>query len=112
MQAAGNIWIVENLNERVDDEFNALPKDIQARFLRLAELVEEIGVPALKEPYIKHIEGKLWEMRVKAKSGIGRGFYCTVVGKRVIVLRYFHKKTPKTPKNEIEIALRRMKSMR
>ena len=80
--------IVENLNELVDAEFDTLPKDIQAKFMHLAALVEEVGLTALREPYVKHLQGKLWELRVKAKSGLGRGLYCTVTGRRVIVLRY------------------------
>lgn len=104
-------WIVENLNETVEDEFDALPLDIQAKFLHLASLVEEVGLPALREPYVKHIQDKLWELRVKGKSGLGRGLYCTVTGRRVIVLRYFHKKSGKTPRNEMAVALERMRSL-
>jgi phage-related protein len=101
-------WTVENLNDLVDDEFDALPKDIQAKFLHLAALLEEVGLHTLREPYVKHIQGKLWELRVKAKSGFGRGLYCTVTGRRVVVLRYFKKTTDKTPKGEIDVALQRM----
>lgn len=101
-------WTVENLNDLVDREFDALPKDIQAKFLHLANLLEELGLPALREPYIKHVQGKVWELRVKAKSGLGRGLYCTAQGKKVIVLRYFQKQSAKTPRNELTIALGRM----
>ena len=38
------LWVVENLNDIVDKEFDALPKDIQAKFLHLAVLVEELGL--------------------------------------------------------------------
>lgn len=72
------LWVVENLNDAVDAEFAALPKDIQAKFLRLAELVEEVGLTSLHKPYVKHLQGKLWELRVKGKTGLGRGLYCTV----------------------------------
>jgi len=92
----------------VDEEFEALPKDIQAKFLHLAALVEEVGLTALREPYVKHLQGKLWELRVKAKSGLGRGLYCTETGRRVIVLRYFQKQSGKTPRHEIAVALERL----
>lgn len=105
------LWVVENLDDLVDKEFDALPKDIQAKFLHLAALVEELGLTALREPYVKHLQGKLWELRVKAKSGLGRGLYCTVTGRRVIVLRYFQKQSGKTPPNEISIALERMRKV-
>ena len=65
------LWVVENLNDAVDAEFAALPKDIQAKFLRLAELVEEVGLTSLHESYVKHLQGKLWELRVKGKTGLG-----------------------------------------
>ncbi len=101
-------WIVENLNEDVDNEFDDLPKDVQAKFMHLAALIEELGLTALHEPYIKHIQGKIWELRVKANSGIGRGLYCTLKERRVVVLRYFIKKTEKTPKSELALAFKRM----
>jgi len=104
-------WSVENLNELVDAEFDSLPKDIQAKFMHLAALVEEVGLTALREPYVKHLQGKLWELRVKAKTGLGRGLYCTITGKRVIVLRYFQKQSGKTPRNEIAVALERMRGV-
>ena len=104
-------WIVENLNDTVDSEFDALPKDIQAKFLHLAALVEELGLLALKEPYVKHVQGKLWELRVKAKSGLGRGLYCTMKGRRVIVLRYFQKQSARTPRDEIALALERLRTL-
>ena len=109
MPEPGTPWPVENLNELVDTEFDALPKDLQAKFMHLAVLVEEVGLTALREPYVKHLQGKLWELRVKAKSGLARGLYCTIAGRRVVVLRYFQKQSGKTPRNEITIALERMR---
>ncbi len=109
MPESGTSWVVENLDELVDAEFDALPKEIQAKFMHLAALVEVVGLTVLREPYVKHFQGKLWELRVKAKSGFGRGLYCTIKGKRVIVLRYFQKQSGKTPRNEIAVALERMR---
>ena len=109
MVNAAQPWVVENLNDVVDAEFAALPKDIQAKFLHLAELVEEVGLTVLHEPYVKHLQGELWELRVKGKSGLGCGLYCTVHERRVIVLRYFRKQSGKTPRKEISIALERMR---
>lgn len=103
-----NNWSVENLNDAVDEEFEALPLDIQAKFLHLAILIEEVGLLALREPYVRHVKDKLWELRVKGQTGIGRGLYCTITGRRIIVLRYFQKKSGKIPRNEIDVALERM----
>jgi phage-related protein len=60
---------------------------------------------------VKHLQGPLWEMRMKGKSGIARAVYVTAVGKRVIVVHIFTKKTEKTPRHEIEIALKRAKEV-
>jgi phage-related protein len=56
---------------------------------------------------VKHLEDKLWEMRLKGKSGIARAVYVTAMGRRVVVVHVFTKKTEKTPRHEIEIARKR-----
>ncbi len=56
---------------------------------------------------MKHLEDKLWEMRLKGKSGIARAVYVTAMGRRVVVVHVFTKKTEKTPRHEIEIARKR-----
>jgi phage-related protein len=100
-------WTVETLNETVDDEIEALPDDMKARLARIAALIQEHGLERVGEPHIKHIEGKLWEMRLKGKSGISRALYVTATVKRVVIVRIFVKKTEKTPRREIELALAR-----
>jgi phage-related protein len=56
---------------------------------------------------VKHLEGPLWEMRMKGKDGISRAVYVTAKRRRVVVIRVFVKKSQKTPRREIEIALQR-----
>ena len=65
----------------------------------------------MREPYIKHLQGPLWEMRLSGRSGIARAVYVTAIGKRVVVVHVFVKKTQKTPEREIEMALRRAKEV-
>jgi hypothetical protein len=65
-------WTVETLNETVDAEVEALPEDMRARLARIALLIEEKGLERVGGPHVKHIEGRLWEMRMKGKSGISR----------------------------------------
>ena len=105
-------WRVETLNRSVDSELEALPKDQRARFLRIAELIESKGPEQVREPYVKHIEGPLWEMRMKGRDGISRAFYVTAAGRRVVVVRVFSKKAQKTPRREIKLALQRAKEVR
>jgi phage-related protein len=104
-------WRVEILDETVAAEIAALPADMQARFLRLAERIASVGLESLSEPHVKHLEGKLWELRLTGRDGIARALYITAIGRRVVV-RAFAKKTQKTPRAEIELALRRAKEIR
>lgn len=104
-------WIVETLNETVDAEIAALPSDMRARLVRISKFIEAVGLPNVHEPHVKHLEGSLWEMRMKGRDGISRALYVTVQGRRVVVVRVFVKKTQKTPRREIELALRRATEM-
>jgi phage-related protein len=105
-------WTVETLNEVVDAELEALPADMRARLARIAALIEEVGLERVGEPHVKHIEGRLWEMRLTGKSGISRAFYVAATGRRIVIVRAFVKKKQKTPRREIELALARAQDVR
>jgi phage-related protein len=104
-------WTVET-HDAADDEIEALPPGLQARLIRLMEAVENVGLEQLREPHVKHLEGKLWELRAKAAEGIARGIYVTVTGRRVIVLHVFVKKSQKTPPGALAIARERMNEVK
>jgi len=104
-------WTVETLNHVVDEELAELPADMLARFNYISQLIEEFGLERVREPHVKHVRGSLWEMRIKGKDGISRALYVTAVGRRVVVVRVFIKKTQKTPNREIELALKRAKEI-
>ena len=104
-------WSVETLDETVDAELSALPSDMRARFVRIAELIEAVGLPQVREPHVKHVRGPVWEIRLKGAAGIARALYVAAPNQRVVVVRVFVKKTPKTPGSEIEIALRRAREL-
>lgn len=104
-------WTVEFLNDGVEGEFLDLPKDMQARFVRVTELIESYGLENIGMPHVRHLQDRLWEIRAKGKSGISRGIYVAVAGRRVVILRIFVKKTQKTPKGELELALKRLKEL-
>lgn len=104
-------WTVELLDDTVEAELEALSLDLQASFLRITELIESMGLHRVREPYVKHLQGPLWEIRMRGKDGIARAAYVTASGRRVVVVRVFPKKTQKTPRKEIELALRRAKDV-
>lgn len=83
-----------------------MPRDIRAKFEHIVRLICEFGLEQVREPYIKHLDRPLWEMRMKGRDGIGRAIYVTARDKRVVVVRAFRKKTQKTPRREITLALK------
>ncbi len=104
-------WAFRTLNALVDEEVRTLPPDMQARFLRFAEIIQQTGFEALPREAVKPLEGKLWELRMSGRDGISRAIYVTAAGRRVVVVRVFIKKTQKTPPRELEIARQRAKEV-
>ena len=105
-------WTVVTLNAAVDHEIAALPADMRARLVRLTELIEQIGFEALPRDSVKHLEDKLWELRITGRDGISRAIYITATGRRMVILRVFIKKTQRTPPRELELARERAKEVR
>ncbi len=104
-------WSVETLNDTVDREIGALPAYMRARFVRIGELIAAVGLERVREPYVKHLQGPLWEMRMTGRDGTSRALYVTVRDRRVIVVRVFIKKTRKTPHSEVRLALQRAREV-
>lgn len=105
-------WTVAFLDRGVQAELYAMPADIIASFIRIMDMIESYGLERMREPYVKHLEGAVWEMRMKGKDGIARAAYVTATGRRVVVVHVFPKKTQKTPRREIQTALRRAKEVK
>lgn len=105
-------WTVAVLNAAVADEIAALPVDTRARLSRFVNLIEEVGFEALPRESVKHLENKLWELRITGRDGIARAIYVTASGRRVVILRAFVKKTQRTPQRELDIARQRAKEVR
>lgn len=61
-----------------------------------------------RSPLVRHLEGKIWELREESQTNIYRLLYCFLSGRRVVILHGFQKKTQTTPRREIEIAERRL----
>jgi|SRR5664279_760366 len=104
-------WIFRTLNAVVDAEIRTLPADMQAKFLRFAEIIEQSGFEGLPRESVRHLEGKLWELRMIGRDGISRAIYVTAAGRRVVVVRVFIKKSQKTPQHELDLARQRAKDV-
>jgi phage-related protein len=104
-------WSFQTLNHVVDREVRALPDELQARFLRIAETVSRNGLQNLPAGWSKHLEGRLWEFRMTGRDGIARAIYVTAHQRRVVVLRVFIKKTQATPLRELALARERAKEV-
>ncbi len=104
-------YSIEYFHARVQAEIESWPVDVVADYARIAELLIEYG-PNLRLPHSRAFGEGLFELRPRGKSGIGRAFYCFLVGQRVVVLHAFIKKSQQTPEQEIKVARRRMKEIR
>ena len=96
-------YAIEFFDEDVQQAVLTWPSGINASFTRIALRMVEHGAN-LGLPYTKAMGGGLFEIRAKGQEGIGRVFFCTLVGQRIIILHSFIKKTDKTPKHELDIA--------
>jgi len=104
-------YTIEFFDEDVQQVVLSWPAGINASFTRIALRMVEHGAN-LGLPYTKAMGGGLFEIRAKGQEGIGRAFFCTLVGQRIIILHGFIKKTDKTPKRELDIAKQRMKEIK
>jgi len=105
------MWTVETLNAAVDGELEALPSDMRARLVRIGAIIEAVGFQGLPADTVKHLEDKLWELRIRGRDGIARAIYVTAVRQRVVIVRVFVKKSQKTPRHELELARQRAKEV-
>ena len=88
-----------------------MPDTLAARYVVLTRRMIALGAN-LGAPHTDSFGDGLFELRLKGAEGIARIFLCTLVGRRIVMLHSFIKKTQKTPLREIEIARKRMKEMK
>lgn len=104
-------WTITYFSESVQQEILNMPAGFLALYLRYTDRMEVFG-PDLGMPHTRAMGDGLFELRLKAAEGITRVFYCTMVGKKIMILHQFIKKTDKTPPRELETARRRMKEVK
>lgn len=104
-------YLIEYYSPEVQNEIFKLPKGIAARYLVLTSRMCEAGAN-LGSPHTQPMGDGLFELRLKSQEGIARVMYCTLVGKRIVMLHSFVKKTQKTPQQDLKLAIQRMKEVK
>jgi phage-related protein len=104
-------YTISYFSDAVQEDILALPDTLAARYVMLSRRMVALG-PNLGEPHTKAFVEGLFEMRLKGAEGIARVFFCTLVGKRIVMLHSFVKKSDRTPLREREIAQTRMKEFK
>lgn len=104
------MWSIQYFNARVQQGIEVWPVGIYADFLRLIQLMEHHGAD-LRMPHSRAMGQGLFELRCKGQEGIGRVFYCTIVGREIVILHSFIKKTQETPDRELALARKRLKEV-
>lgn len=103
-------YAVEYFHPKVLADIEGWPVDVLANYARLVELLIEHG-PSLRLPHSRSMGDGLFELRPRSRSGIGRAMYCFLVGKRVVIVHAFIKKTQQTPDKELKLARKRVKEL-
>ena len=104
-------YTIAYYSEAVQDQITDLPDTLAARYVVLTRRMVALG-PNLGEPHTKAFGDGLFELRLKGAEGIARVFFCTLVGKRIVMLHSFIKKSERTPQRERETAETRMKEVK
>ena len=98
-----------NFHENHFIEFYQVQNDkVKEKIKYVLELIKQ--VEKVPEKFLKHLTNTngLYEIRIEYQSNIYRIFCCFDKGKLVVLFNAFQKKTQKTPKKEIEKALKLM----
>ena len=98
-------------SKEIEDAILALPSHLKARYINLTMRMIEHGAN-LGEPHTKGFGDGLFELRLKSAEGIARVFYCTLIGRKIVMLHSFIKKSQRTPMRELRVAEIRMKDIK
>lgn len=104
-------WTITFYNEKVETLTLSFPAGILANLIHILEMIEEFG-PNLGKPHTAPMGKGLFEIRAKGKEGIGRSFFCTIQNEEIVILHSIVKKTQKTPKKDLDLAIKRMKEIK
>ena len=104
-------WTIIYYSDAVQQEIDRWPVGIRAVYARITERMVVFG-PHLGMPYTRALGDGLFEIRAKGHEGLGRAFFCTIVGQEILILHSFTKKSKRTPLKELNTARRRLKEVR
>jgi len=104
-------YTISYYSEAVQDDILELPDTLAARYIVLTRRMVALG-PNLGEPHTKAFGEGLFELRLKGAEGIARVFFCALIGRRIVMLHSFIKKTERTPPRDRAIAETRMKEIK
>lgn len=102
------IYEKRNGEAPVEDFLNSLDVKMRAKLFGMIGLLQEKG-NQFREPYTKHIDDGIFELRCKVGNNITRVLYFFYYGGKIILTNGFIKKTQKTPQDEIKLAKQRRK---
>lgn len=99
------------LTKHAHKEFLALPVSLQAA---TADVINELKLygNTLTEPEVKSFKNGLKELRAKSREGISRSFFFFIKGKQAYIVHIFQKKSQKTPKQNLDLAIEQMKKLK
>jgi phage-related protein len=100
-------YIEDNGRSPIGEFLEGLDQKTQLRFAWSIEQLRVRNVRA-REPLVRHLEGDIWELREESSTNIYRLLYFFSTGRRIVFLHGFQKKTPRTPRRELETAQRRL----
>ena len=96
----------EPVKEYMDDLAKHKGKDSRIKLNKINDYIQALSVygTTAGEPYMKHIEGDIWELRPLRDRVLFIGW----ADNSFVLLHHFMKQTQKTPQREIEQAKRNM----
>lgn len=101
---------IEYFDPRVLRVIERWPTDLLADYARMVELLMAHG-PDLRMPHSRSLGQGLFELRPRGRSGDGRALYCFLVGRRIVIVHAFIKKTRRTPDHDLALARRRARQL-
>jgi len=103
-------WTIHYYGDKVSRAILGLPAGLLARYIHLTDMMRAMG-PNLGLPHTRAMGDRLFELRLKGKEGIARVFFCARIGRRIVMLHVFVKKSEKTPLKELETARERLREV-